>query len=197
MNELPQIPSYYVKTTVEKMYPGDIYYPLAEILQVDRITHQPHINKYESLANEDQRPKRLVGRFGLMRVLEETASGLTDGYIIDIRPIDFSEIEQDDFTPLPEDDYDTIQRIEEDKQNFMSPLGIIASDRAVEHTLYLGDQTLLSHMKYLAEYTDDLKDMSDQRIAQMDTRRRDLIAKRPNNIQGPPTNEAQNTKKHS
>lgn len=186
MNEFPKMPSHYIKSTINDMFPGDIYYPHAEILRIDRITKQPHLDKYEHVSLHDLYPTQLIGRFGLMRVFEERDSGILDGYIIDIRPVDFGMItlEQDDFTPGPDDSYDTIEAMNEDRKDYISPLAIIAygSQAAEENVLLLGDPSLESHMVHLINHSNDLMNQANLRAGRIEDKRISMMANRRKNV---------------
>lgn len=170
MDEYPKLPEHYVKRTIADMLPDDICYPDSETMIVDHKTLQPYFNRYTPISVNDKEPSRILGHYGLMRVLQDTPECSFDGYIVDMRYVKSDNIVQDDFTPSADDDYDTIQELEKDRKEFISPIGIIALDGATREIVLLGAPALHDELRYLAAFTDSIREKMNERTSRKSNR---------------------------
>jgi hypothetical protein len=156
MSNFPTLPEHYVKRVIGDMLPEDIYYLQSDKLVVDRQTLQPYFDKYTPITPYDANPSRLVGRFGIMRVFDDSATNPLDGYVIDLRFIDSYEIEQDDITPREDASQSVIDELESDRLYYASPLGILANEEDMSQEILLGHESIHPHLLHLCERSNEL-----------------------------------------
>ncbi len=156
MNERPVLPSHYARLTVSDIAPGEIYYPKQNILEMDDTTKEVFIHKYTELSESSKRPKKLVGRVGIMRILDSTSDfQLLDGVIVDARRARSSNIKTEFYYPFDPNNEEERMACDELRLDYIHPLAIIALDEDAK-PVYSGNEALIDHANELREKTDEL-----------------------------------------
>jgi hypothetical protein len=178
MNEFPRLPEHYVRRTIADIGPEEPYYLKTEDnLFVDRTTLQPYLSKDTPVTAYEKSPSSLNGRFGIMRIIGQTAGKLIDGYVIDMRFVDDNDIVQDDITPNHDDSYDIVKQKEEESTDLISPIGLIVNDSESANETLLGSEPILPYLLLLCEKTDEIH----ERIASRPTPKRSRRPLPPSN----------------
>jgi hypothetical protein len=156
MNERPVLPSHYARLTVSDIAQGEVYYPKQNILEMDDTTKEVFIHKYTELNESAKRPKKLIGRVGIMRILSLTNdSQLLDGVIVDARHARSNNIRTELYYPF--DSTDEAQKFDCDelRSDCIQPLAIVALDEDSK-PIYSGNEALIDHVNELTQKTDEL-----------------------------------------
>lgn len=152
MSEFAHIPDQLSDKTVRSLLPDDIYYPLQEIIMRNPDTMEAIIYGSSELGQSDKKPKKLLGRVGLMRAYGITPSGvIIDGFVADLRHVK-GALETSEFTREKPDD------IEEEGYWFQEQadrIRIIAlAYRQGKTEEFSGNEDARSYIEHLTRTTD-------------------------------------------
>jgi hypothetical protein len=111
MDKLPILPEHAIVPTIDDLREGEIAFLPAEFLIADSVTHQPYVNRNTLVYRDDFEPKKLIGRFAIMRVVhdkQESPTDTLDTFVIDTRMINPYTIKPQKITPIENSSYGNI-----------------------------------------------------------------------------------------
>jgi hypothetical protein len=152
MTKFAHLPNHHRNPTVKTIFPGEIFYPPQDILTYNPGTSEVYLYGMSEIELTDRRPKKLLGRVGIMRSLILIDEKVIDVYIADLRHLE-SGVEVDDCpVEFPDDSEDQNYWFDAQKDR-ITLNGILYDESGVLE--YDGNPELLSMALGLAKYTDE------------------------------------------
>lgn len=154
-SEVPILPEYFRKNTIEGLMPSTPVYPYAYAIKSDTASGVLHVNKSIEIDGDAQDPNYFGERTGLMRVLETHDGEVVDGYVADLRHIHAGKIDSQIIYRTSEsgqdiDAYDGPQLLDTD----MQPLLAAVFNDPDGNPHFVGDSRMVSHAEALMAHVD-------------------------------------------